>query len=1614
MKKSVVVTLVALSAAAAFAASWSGSFRFSPSSVRLTAAARDGESYQLVQPVKGRSEPGLAALVSAEPGKPMLPQWQFTLVIPPGMRVAGVDCEARGTKDIGRGLRVFPGQPPVPFSKTTLPPLVSPDPAVYESDAAWPGGYAEVSPVGIKSGSRLVTITLHPLQYYPVSGRLAIAGDLAVTVRYEPDPQARPGFLTAGQMASFSPAVRALVYNPEDVNRYAPGLRRTDFGDIDCVIITSAALAGDFQPLIDWRTKKGFKTETRTVAWIQSNYSGRDTPERIRNFIIDYYDTKGLRWVVLGGDNGVVPCRQARAYCGGATGDIPTDLYYGDIQGSWDDDNDNIFGEEGDDDVDLYYDLYVGRASVDNSTQVQTFVNKILTHEKNPPTGYLRRMLMADALLWSGYDHRQSNESIAAITPSGWTDVIIHDPGSSGSVRDSINNGFQFCHLIGHGNEYGIYDGGNAYYNTDYANGQTNGSKVNLMNSIACYTGNFEYSDCCAEAAHNRAGGGSIATIFNSRYGWGTPPYMGPSEILDVRFYDFFFNHDTMPIGITHALSKEVYRADALDEPVWRWCYYELNLLGDPLLLMYKDVPGQLDAAFTSPIGTGNQSFSVTVTASDNPVASALVCLSKGSEVYTRNFTNGSGQVTFTINPSSAGYLYVTATRANYLPAEDSCEVIDGIARDVGVQRIVAPTGTVDSGTMTTPQARVKNFGTAAASFPVTFTIGTFYTNSQNVTDLAPGDSVTVNFANWIWTQPGTFATRCSTALAGDLVPGNDTLSGTVTVRVRNVGVTQILAPTGTVDSGVAVTPQARVRNYGSAAASFPVTFRVGSFYGNTQNVTNLAPGDSALVNFTNWTPTGGGTLATRCSTALSGDQIRTNDTLSGSVTVRVTNVGVTRILAPTGTYDSGAAVQPQARVKNFGTAAASFPVTFAIGTFYADAQNVTDLAPGDSALVSFASWDAIEPGIHVTRCSTALAGDLVPGNDTLSGTVTVRIPGDVGVTRILAPTGTYDSGASATPQAVVWNYGGGALSFPVTFRIGSGYANTQTVADLAPGESAIVSFADWSAARRGTSATGCTTALAGDTVPANDGASDSVTVRVQDIGVLGISSPAGTYEPGRVITPAVMVRNYGSTPADFDVWMLITDPTGAQFYVASTNVTNVAPDSNALIDAFPACTLKLIGDWTAKCSTDMAGDANLANNVLTTGFSTRSVWVEVRSIPATPSGKPVRDGAWFAYHDASGFIYAGKGNKTGDFFSYSPGTDNWTQLHDIPYGIEGRLPRKGACGAADGSRYVYMAKGNNTLGFWRYDVAGDSWSQLAGVPAGSNKVKAGGSAVYVQAGGTGYVYLLKGSHADFCRYNTLTNAWEDLLPAPAGAMPKWDKGSCLVYDGDHTIYAHKGKYNELWAYDLLTQAWGTSALKGMPFVGRTGRNKKSKDGGSGAWVGGSIYALKGGNTSEFWRYDATANTWTEFDSLPPMGSSGKVRKVRAGGSMVGVDGTLFALKGNKTNELWRYGLAFASAPQPSREGVMAERVAIGEWRLAVSPNPLTGGFATVRYSLPKAGLATLNVSDVAGRTVLTQTMAAGRTGTASLDLRKLSAGVYLVKVTTEGFSTTRKLVVEH
>ncbi len=92
----------------------------------------------------------------------------------------------------------------------------------------------------------------------------------------------------------------------------------------------------------------------------------------------------------------------------------------------------------------------------------------------------------------------------------------------------------------------------------------------------------------------------------------------------------------------------------------------------------------------------------------------------------------------------------------------------------------------------------------------------------------------------------------------------------------------------------------------------------------------------------------------------------------------------------------------------------------------------------------------------------------------------------------------------------------------------------------------------------------------------------------------------------------------------------------------------------------------------------------------------------------------------------------------------------------------------------------------------------------------------------------------------------------------------------------------------------------------------------------------------------------------------------------------------------------------------------MAGLTKASRFGLTIAPNPLASGFATLRYSLPNAGPVSLSVFDVAGRVVRKQTIMATRNGATNLDLRTLSAGVYLVRFDADSFTSTHKLVVQH
>ncbi|MBN2537765.1 T9SS type A sorting domain-containing protein [candidate division WOR-3 bacterium] len=967
--------------------------------------------------------------------------------------------------------------------------------------------------------------------------------------------------------------------------------------------------------------------------------------------------------------------------------------------------------------------------------------------------------------------------------------------------------------------------------------------------------------------------------------------------------------------------------------------------------------------------------------------------------------------------------------------------------RDVLITQILAPGGTADSGVYYHPSCQVRNRGTQAETFNVNFRIGAF-DHDVLVSGLLPNYSRTVTATDSWLALPGNWVHQVEAVLPGDLHPENNVMVDTIYVAGtvgHDVGVAAILAPTGFYPQNATVTPSARIVNAGGAAETFWTWFSIWDpalealVYHESLQV-SLPGGANLVVNFPETDPlvTVGGWSA-RCSTYLVTDQNALNDVRyeDFAVTADEHNVLVRQILVPAGTVDSGLALVPTIVVENGGLSTENFPAYMQIGSYLSQA-NVLDLPPGGRDTIQFASWRPNAGGPQTAFAWTLLVGDERPEDDTLSQDFIVRVR-DVGATEIIAPVDSQPESTWVYPEVRVRNFGATPETFDVEFRIGI-WLSTATVTDLEPGNSQDVVMPDSYYTQPGVWLARAQTILTGDNNPTNDVALDTFYVAgtvTHDPAAVAVLYPAGTVQPSTPLTPEGVFANYGLEAETFEAHFRVLDPTGAEVYAESQTLMLDAGVTDTV--NYPAVEFTVSGSYTAVCSTFLIIDQNWTNNVVRRGFVVGSVtnwpegWVEVEPMPTGASGRTVKDGGWLAIDPMTQQIYAAKGYKTPEFFSYDPIENAWTVRAEIPLGVEGKPPRKGAVGVADGAGSIYATKGNNTFGFWRYDIPADSWYQMPNVPEGPSrkKVKGGTDLVYVEKNDVGYVYMLKGYKTEFYRFNTQTGAWETMENAPAGLKGKWDKGSWLAVLPEENplpgwpMYAHQAKYynrttdhHYMFQYDLLSDSWNQTPLKGMPVYGlHSGRlrKKKSKDGGAGANFGNEVYALKGGNTQQFFQYFPRADSWVELDTMPTFGSTGKKKRVKYGADLVHYgSGAFFALKGNKTRELWRY-VAYRDAfgGQPARGGAMTGRTGQGPVGITVAPNPIVSGRATVRYSLPHAGPASIVVYDVTGRGVLRQSSVMGRTGTMSLDVGSLSAGIYLVRVETTGWHATRKLVIE-
>ncbi|UCB51605.1 MAG: hypothetical protein JSV10_06305, partial [Candidatus Zixiibacteriota bacterium] len=635
--------------------------------------------------------------ITSQVGEPQLPVKQVSVILPPGSRVEEVIITGAEAELLPGEYQVLPVQPPRILSMMQQPiSFIQPEPLVYQQSTEYPGELVEYTGTGFLGGYQLVNVLVYPVQYLPAEKRIKFYSLVEFTIRYsagrkEPVPirqrsaAGKQVFQTILKRATMNPDLGRLDFKPKEIKKSL-----VPPGDFEYVIITGTGFVSAFQPLADWKTQKGVPAQIVTTEWIYATYSGYDNAEKVRNFIKDAYQNWGTVWILLGGDTNIVPDRivwamDCEAGMNPDENEVRCDLYFSDLDGTWDANGNHVYGEV-EDSVDMYPDVFVGRASCSTFGRAQALVNKVLTYEKNPPPDYTTKMLFLAEILWSTpYTNsglsKDMIEELYVPPPFDPITKLYQALGNENktAVLAAMNNGQNIINHTGHCNVTVMSVGNGALYPYDMDN-LYNGPRNSILLSTGCWPAAIDY-DCIAEHFTNNANGGGVAFIGNSRYGWGSPgnPKYGYSDRFDQQFHASLFVRDIYRIGATVADMKSFYVPFSRQENVYRWCQYQTNLLGDPEMPIWTDTPQTPLVHYPDTVIVGSGQFPVTVYSgygNMEPVERALVCLVKGDEVYQRGLTDEQGQISLDVSPSSPGEMQVTVTAHNFLYYTDAVTVL--------------------------------------------------------------------------------------------------------------------------------------------------------------------------------------------------------------------------------------------------------------------------------------------------------------------------------------------------------------------------------------------------------------------------------------------------------------------------------------------------------------------------------------------------------------------------------------------------------------------------------------------------------------------------------------------------------------------------------------------------------------------------------------------------------------------------------------------------------------------------------------------------------------------------------------------------------------------------
>lgn len=559
-------------------------------------------------------------------GAPDLSKYAFSVIIPDNAKMK-VDIENSSYIDY-KDIKIAPSKGNLyrNTDPSTIPYVYGDS---YKTNAFFPGKLAELQSPYILRDFRAQTVWLYPFQYNPVTKVLRVYYKLKVKIVN--DGISNINVLQRKGTAKKIDKEMCAIYNSMFKNG---GNNTINYAQVDedgsILILAYNQFMSTLQPFVDWKIREGIHCEMIDAA------SAGATAVAIKTYIANYYNMHPeLKYILIAGDAQQVP---TPILSGGAS-----DPSYGYLSGS-----------------DSYAEVFVGRFSAQNITDLQVQVQKVIDYEINPNLSlqHFNKGVVVASDQGPGDDGEMDWEHERIIRDKELTYTYMDikelydgthpggndDPGdpSSADLFNKFQSGINVMTYTGHGSNNSCSTTGLSSSDVD---NMTNYEMLPFIWSVACVNGNFNQGDCFAEAflraQSNGQPTGAIATFMSSINQSWNPPMDGQDEMVDllVESYAANIKRTFGGLSINGCFHMNDAYGAAGDEMTDTW-----HVFGDPSLMVRTAPPTVISATHDAYISLNQSTFTLQC----NKQNGALACLSNNGEILdVQPIVNGTATFNF-------------------------------------------------------------------------------------------------------------------------------------------------------------------------------------------------------------------------------------------------------------------------------------------------------------------------------------------------------------------------------------------------------------------------------------------------------------------------------------------------------------------------------------------------------------------------------------------------------------------------------------------------------------------------------------------------------------------------------------------------------------------------------------------------------------------------------------------------------------------------------------------------------------------------------------------------------------------------------------------------------